>query len=286
MRISVVIPTWNRAEHLAQALDSVFAQELAPHEVIVVDDGSTDHTRELVARRFGDACFLYQQNRGVSSARNAGIRAATGDWIALLDSDDRWHPDKLARQQTAVHATPDAVLCHSDEIWIRNGKRVNPMQKHAKLGGRIFRHCLPRCPISPSASLIRRDLFDSIGLFDETLPACEDYDLWLRICAIHSVLYVDTPLITKYGGHHDQLSRQYWGMDRFRVRALENLLASGRLRPGDHAAARAMLLEKAAIVARGAEKRGNRALAQHYHEKLRHHAFGAHPRSPAAAIAT
>lgn len=283
MRISVVIPTWNRAERLARALDSVFTQELAPHEVIVVDDGSTDHTRELVTRRFGGACYHYQHNRGVSSARNAGIRAASGDWIALLDSDDRWHPDKLARQQAMVHATPDAVLCHSDEIWIRNGKRVNPMQKHAKLGGRIFRHCLPRCPISPSASLIRRDLFDSIGLFDETLPACEDYDLWLRICAVHSVLYVDAPLITKYGGHHDQLSRRYWGMDRFRVRALENLLTAGRLEPGDHAAAQAMLLEKASIVARGAEKRGNRALAQRYHEKLRQHALGLPPCSPATA---
>jgi len=160
------------------------------------------------------------------------------------------------------------------------------MQKHAKHGGRIFRHCLPLCPISPSASIIRRDLFDSIGLFDETLPACEDYDLWLRICAVHPVLYVDAPLISKYGGHHDQLSRRHWGMDRFRIQALENILASGRLDPGDHAAALAMLLEKAAIVARGAEKRGNSALAHRYLEKLRHYARGQPPLSPATAAST
>jgi glycosyltransferase involved in cell wall biosynthesis len=282
MQISVIIPSWNRAGQLARALDSVFAQERAPHEIIVVDDGSTDHTRELVTRRFGDVRYLYQQNRGVSSARNAGIRAATGNWIALLDSDDCWHPDKLARQQAALHASPNAVLCHSDEIWVRNGRRVNPMRKHAKQGGRIFRHCLPLCPISPSASLIRRDIFDSIGLFDETLPACEDYDLWLRICAVHPVLYVDAPLITKYGGHDDQLSRRYWGMDRFRIQALENILAAGQLNPGDQAAARAMLLKKATIVARGAEKHGNSALAHRCREILRCHGHG---QPPPAAVA-
>ena len=281
MQISVIIPTWNRAGCLARTLESVLAQNLAAHEVIVVDDGSTDQTRELVARRFGDVRYLYQQNRGVSSARNTGIRAASGDWIALLDSDDRWHPDKLARQQAALNASPDAVLCHSDEIWMRNGRRVNPMQKHAKHGGRIFRQCLPLCPISPSASIIRRDIFDTIGLFDESLPACEDYDLWLRICAVHPVLYIDAPLITRYGGHSDQLSRRYWGMDRFRIQALENILTSGLLDPGDHAAARAMLLKKAGIVARGAEKRGNTALAHRYLEKIQHYARSQPPLAPA-----
>jgi len=267
MNISVIIPTWNRADRLAKALQSVYAQSFPPAEVIVVDDGSTDDTRELVRSRFRDARYIYQQNKGVSSARNTGIAAASGDWIALLDSDDHWQPDKLEQQCEHLRTWPDYKICHSDEIWVRNGTRVNPMKKHAKQGGHIFRHCLPLCVISPSAVLIHRDLFTAVGLFDERLPACEDYDLWLRICARHPVLYIDQPLITKTGGHADQLSRRHWGMDRFRIHALENILAANTLDTANHAAALATLLDKLAIVIKGAVKRGNHALASDYREK-------------------
>ena len=268
MKISVIIPSWNRADRLAAALASVRAQTLAPHEVIVVDDGSTDNTRALLASEFPEVRYIYQQNHGVSHARNTGIRAASGNWIALLDSDDRWKPDKLQRQQQALHANPAYKLCHSDEIWIRNGKRVNPMKKHAKHGGRIFRYCLPLCVISPSAALIQRALLTEVGLFDESLPACEDYDLWLRICARYPVLYVDQPLLIKTGGHADQLSRRYWGMDRFRIQALENILAAGVLDKQDHAAALQTLQEKLAIMIQGAEKRNNHTLAGQYRNSL------------------
>jgi glycosyltransferase involved in cell wall biosynthesis len=203
MKISVIIPTWNRSSYLARALESVYAQSISPHEVIVVDDGSTDDTREIIKQHFKDVRYLYQENRGVSSARNTGIRAAGGDWIALLDSDDCWLPHKLEHQQQLLRDNPDARICHSDEIWIRNGKRVNPMKKHAKRGGYIFKHCLPLCAISPSSAIIRHDLFDEIGLFDESLPACEDYDLWLRLCAAYPVLYADEALLIKHGGHAD-----------------------------------------------------------------------------------
>ena len=271
MNISVIIPTWNRVDRLANALQSVFAQSRPPAEVIVVDDGSTDDTRRLVHSQFRDARYIYQQNKGVSSARNTGIQAASGDWIALLDSDDRWQPDKLEQQCEHLRARPDYKICHSDEIWIRNGKRVNPMKKHAKQGGHIFRHCLPLCAISPSAVLIHRDLFKEIGLFDEHLPACEDYDLWLRICALHPVLYIDKPLITKTGGHADQLSRRYWGMDRFRIHSLEKLLASNTLDAANHTAALATLLDKLAIVIKGAVKHGNHELANACREKQQHY---------------
>lgn len=269
MKISVIIPSWNRADQLVAALDSVCAQSAAAHEIIVVDDGSTDNTRKLLARHHPDVRYIFQQNKGVSHARNTGITAAGGDWIALLDSDDRWEPCKLERQQQAIRANPGYKLCHSDEIWIRNGKRVNPMKKHAKHGGRIFRHCLPLCVISPSAVMIHRDIFVEIGLFDETLPACEDYDLWLRICAIYPVLYIDQPLIIKTGGHADQLSRRYWGMDRFRIQALEKLLATGVLGEQDHAAVLETLLEKLAIMIQGAVKRDNHALIDLYRGKQR-----------------
>jgi glycosyltransferase involved in cell wall biosynthesis len=261
MKISVIIPSWNRADRLAAALDSVFAQSLPPHEVIVVDDGSTDNTRELLSRHYPNVRYIFQQNKGVSQARNTGITAATGDWIALLDSDDRWKPSKLERQRAAIRANPGFKLCHSDEIWIRNGIRVNPMKKHAKHGGRIFRYCLPLCVISPSAVMIHRDIFKEIGLFDETLPACEDYDLWLRICAVYPVLHIDQPLIVKVGGHADQLSRRYWGMDRFRIQALEKILATNVLGEQDRTDALETLLKKTAIMIQGAVKHGNQELA-------------------------
>lgn len=266
MDISVVIPTHNRAHTLPRALDSVLGQAVPPAEIIVVNDGSTDTTAGLLAERYPQVRCLSMGNQGVSAARNAGIRAARGEWIALLDSDDAWKPEKLAQQMRLIRDHSGHRLCHTGEIWIRRGVRVNPMKKHAKRGGHIFRDCLPLCVISPSSALLRRDLLDDIGLFDEDLPACEDYDLWLRVCAREPVLFVDAPLTVKYGGHEDQLSRRHWGMDRFRITALEKVLASGQLGEDDRAAAAATLVEKARILACGALKRGKTERAAFYRE--------------------
>jgi len=266
MRISVIIPTYNRSKTLPRALDSIFAQTHPAEEVIVVDDGSVDGTRELLTRHYPACRYLRQENQGVSSARNLGIAQASGEWIALLDSDDAWRPEKLARQIEALAAHEEVRLCHTEEIWIRNGIRVNAMRKHAKSGGRIFRQCLPLCVISPSSVLLHRSLFDAYGDFDTGLPACEDYDLWLRLCAHEEVLFIEQPLTVKYGGHEDQLSRQHWGMDRFRVAALEKLLQSTPLSGQDRQAVLQTLVEKTAILAQGAEKRGKTDRARYYHE--------------------
>jgi glycosyltransferase involved in cell wall biosynthesis len=204
----------------------------------------------------------------VSKARNFGVEHSRGGWLAFLDSDDEWLPEKLERQWAALQQQPEYRLCHTEEIWIRNGKRVNPMNKHAKYGGHIFDYCLPLCAMSPSSVLIRRDLLEQTGGFDEQLPACEDYDLWLRICAKNPVLFIDQPLLKKYGGHPDQLSKKHWGMDRFRVYALEKILHSGTLDDQQRAAATATLLEKCEILANGASKRGNRERANYYATKL------------------
>ncbi len=261
MTVSVIIPSYNRAQTLARALDSVLAQTLPPDEIILVDDGSTDDTARLL-QQYPQVQRLYQENQGVSAARNAGIRAATGDWIALLDSDDAWLPAKLAQQLQALQHTDQPYrLCHSEEIWIRNGVRVNAMRKHAKSGGWIFTRCLPLCVISPSAALLHRSLFDDYGFFDTHLPACEDYDLWLRICAHEPVLFVDQALVVKYGGHADQLSRHDWGLDRFRVQALQKLLAHGQLDAQQTAAVRRTLIEKTDILLKGALKHANAELA-------------------------
>jgi glycosyltransferase involved in cell wall biosynthesis len=262
--VSVVVPTFNRSGPLLRALESIARQTSPPDEVIVVDDGSEDTTRQVVRAGFPDTRYLYQENRGVSSARNLGIKSARGDWIALLDSDDEWLPGKIAAQLELLSRLPDHRICHTEEIWVRNGRRVNPMKKHSKSGGNIFERCLPLCVISPSSALIQRSLFDQIGLFDESLPACEDYDLWLRICASHPVAYVATPQIVKYGGHQDQLSRRFWGMDRFRIAALEKIIISGSLSGEALTAAKAMLIKKARIMAQGAAKRGKQAEAAQY----------------------
>ncbi len=269
---SVIIPTYNRMGLLSRALTSVARQTRPPDEVVLVDDGSTDDTEGLIRRQFPDVRYLQQENRGVAAARNRGIREAKGEWLAFLDSDDEWLPHKLERQLDAVREEPEFSLCHTNEIWIRRGKRVNPLKKHAKSGGYIFKKCLPLCVISPSSVLIHRSLFEQVGLFDESLPACEDYDLWLRVTAIRPVLYLEEPLIIKYGGHADQLSRRHWGMDRFRIHALENVIDSETLSAEDRRAAARMLVEKIDIYLAGALKRGKENDAEGYASKRDHYA--------------
>lgn len=263
MKVSVIVPTHNRAHTLARALDSVLQQTRAADEIIVVDDGSDDGTHTLL-EQYPQVRVLRQDNRGVSAARNAGIRAASGDWLALLDSDDEWLADKLALQCALITANPSFRLCHGNERWLRNGEPLKQLKKHRKGGGDIFTDCLPLCVISPSAVMLKRDLLDEVGLFDETLPACEDYDLWLRICAREAVLYVEQPLLIKHGGHDDQLSRRYWGMDRFRIQALYNLLSKSTLTDEQYRCAAAMLSRKAQIFAKGARKHGRPEDAAHY----------------------
>lgn len=268
MRVSVVIPTWNRREPVLRALDSVVAQTRAPAEIVVVDDGSTDGTTEAISDRFPHVLCRRQERRGVSAARNHGIAVASGDWIALLDSDDEWLPVKLERQVEALAAAPGHRICHSDEIWIRRGRRVNPRLRHAKSGGRIFRRCLPLCVISPSSVLLERSLVLELGGFDESLPACEDYDLWLRICAREAVLFVDEPLVIKHGGHDDQLSRTVPALDRYRIQALEKLLAGVDLDADERAATIDTLRSKLEIFVAGARRRGHHEVADEYRGKM------------------
>jgi glycosyltransferase involved in cell wall biosynthesis len=265
--ISVIIPTFNRAHTLPRALDSVMVQTLQSMEIIIVDDGSTDETNAVLADYPG-LCIISQDNRGVSAARNVGIEKAGGEWLAFLDSDDEWLKEKLQKQWDAI-CNDDKLICHTEEIWIRNGQRVNPMKKHQKYGGLIYEKCLPLCVISPSSVMIHKTVFNDVGNFDETLEVCEDYDLWLRICSKYPVLFVDEPLIVKYGGHDDQLSRKHWGMDRFRAKALEKMIASGASNDEDEKATVNMLIQKCEIIINGMKKRGKDVEAMEWEEKLK-----------------
>lgn len=261
--VSVIIPTFNRAGLLARAIDSVLSQTFASLELIVVDDGSTDATDALLARYGARLTVVRQPNRGVSAARNSGVARARGEWIALLDSDDEWLPDKLDRQVAYCAQHPETVICQTEELWIRNGVRVNPKQRHAKVGGMIFEQCLPLCLVSPSAVMLRRSLLTAVGGFDERLPACEDYDLWLRLTWKYPVHLIPEPLLVKHGGHADQLSRMP-ELDKYRIHALVKILRQGCLNPSQQAAALAMLEEKCRIYATGCRKRGRIAEADAY----------------------
>ena len=256
MRVSVIIPTYNRAEFVREAIASVLQQDYPDLELIVVDDGSRDGTAAVVSGFDAAVHYLWQENRGVSAARNRGVAASTGDLIAFLDSDDLWMPGKVSAQVAYFEARPEAQACHTDEVWIRRGVRVNERRIHRKQGGWQFLASLPRCLISPSAIMMRRALWERLGGFDESLPACEDYDLWLRLTAVAPVGLLPDRLVVKRGGHADQLSRVTPALDRYRIKALEKALATPL--PAEHRrAVLEQLAVKCRIVAQGARKRRN-----------------------------
>ena len=256
IKVTTIIPTFNRGYCLAESIQSVLDQNFSDFELIVVDDGSTDNTAEVIEQFSGIHKIRIKKNRGVSFARNLAVKQARGEWIAFLDSDDLWERDKLAIQMNWVECNPDYHAVYTDEIWIRNGVRVNAMKKHRKYSGDIFRHCLPLCIVSPSSVLLRNELLNKFGGFDESMPVCEDYDLWLRISMSFPFHFIEEKLIVKRGGHEDQLSRKFWGMDRWRVHSLKKLLQENQMNEEQRGLVMEMLVEKCNILACGYEKRG------------------------------
>lgn len=254
--VSVIIPTHNRAEVLGRAIASVLGQTWTDLELIVVDDGSTDATARVLAE-FDDPRLtgMHQENKGVSSARNRGIAASRGRLIALLDSDDSWMPDKLEKQVRFM-AESGFAICQTDEIWIRKGQRVNPRFKHAKPAGWFLERSLELCLISPSCVMFTRSLWNELGPFDERLPACEDYSLWLRVGVRYPVGLVPEALVVKTGGHADQLSRRIIGLDLYRVYAMLDLLRSMTLDGEQQAMVAAALRERVRLYAQGCIKHG------------------------------
>ncbi len=245
--ISVVVPTYNRAWALERALESLFAQTLSPLEIVVVDDGSSDNT-PLILKSYQDRISVIRtENRGVSHARNVGIKASRGEWIAFLDSDDVWDRHKLQHQRAFHKANPHIYFSHTHERWIRAEKEIKQKKHHQKPQGWCFEENLPFCKIAPSTVMMRRSLFEDVGYFDESLAVCEDYDLWLRVTKRYEVGLIPKALTTKYGGHEDQLSMRYHSMDKERIHAL--------LKHKDHPKAREEIIKKCNILINGARKR-------------------------------
>lgn len=273
--VSVIIPTFNRAPWLKEAVASVQAQTYPGIELIVVDDGSTDNTGAMLQELAPAIRVLRQEHAGVSVARNRGVKASQGELVAFLDSDDLWLPQKIATQVALFRHEPQTQACYTDEIWIRYGVRVNPKHLHRKHDGWMFLPSLLRCLISPSSIMLRRSLWEHLGGFDESLPACEDYDLWLRLTLHVPVRLLPERLIIKRGGHADQLSRSIPVLDQYRIMALEKILTASLTGEQRHAVL-TCLVAKCRIVAQGARKRQMEsrcatytALAQRYQQQLR-----------------
>ena len=263
IRISVIIPTYNRASFLSEAIPSVLEQDYFRNcatvpcfELWVIDDGSTDGTKDVVQSYAGKVKYHFQPHQGVSAARNQGLRLSSGNFIAFLDSDDLWMANKMRSQISFMQAYPKTMVCYTEEVWMRNGVFVNPRKKHQKYSGWIFDKVLPLCLLSLSSALFRRDVFEVVGSFDESMLACEDYDLGIRLAQKYPIHLIDTPLIVKRGGHADQLSRQFWGMDRFRVYALEKALKMD-LTPEQECQVKRELVKKCQVLIQGFRKRNN-----------------------------
>ena len=261
--VSVIIPTYNRAWTLKDAVDSVLLQDYPNIELIIIDDGSEDNTQELLTAYKNEITVLCQENKGVSAARNKGIIQSRGRFIALLDSDDAWDKRKISCQMEFFKDHPEALICQTQEIWIRNGKKVNPKVKHKKPSGMIFEPSLDLCLVSPSAVMMKRQLFDMKGYFNENFLVCEDYDLWLRVSSTLPVFLIDKPYTIKRGGHKDQLSN-FHSQDKFRIRSLSALMESGILTQEQTEKAKKVLKKKCTIYGNGCIKRGKKEEGESY----------------------
>lgn len=262
---SIIIPVYNRRDFLSVALASLQRQSFPDFEVVVVDDGSDDDAGSL-CRGLNDSRlrYLYQEHKGVSAARNRGILGAKGGYICFLDSDDRFHSRKLEVTRTYITDFPRYRIFHTEELWYCRGKIMPQKERHKKPDGEVFPQALKLCCISPSTACIHKSIFDEVGMFDETLPACEDYDFWLRVTARHPVKLIPEVLTMKEGGHPDQLSKKYPAMDTLRIHAIKKILGDGDLTPGQKSLAAEELRNKCLIYIRGAEKRNNKEEVERY----------------------
>ena len=259
MKISCIIPTHNRYEYLKRAINSIYLGDKLPDEIIIIDDGSTDNTKNIT-KDYQDIIYHYIENSGVSKARNEGIKKAKHNWICFLDSDDIWEKEKLKNQINFHKNNKETLISQSNEKWIRNNNQVKLPKKYKKHQGDIFKEAIKECIVTMSSLMINKQVFEDIGYFDETLKVCEDYDLTLRIARKYKFGLIETQDITKYGGHDNQLSRKYHTMDKYRIEALKKHLDNHK----DLECVKDEIIKKANIICKGAKKRNNTLLYNKY----------------------
>lgn len=269
MKYSVIIPTYNRENYLKKAVQSVLSQTCGDWELIIIDDGSTDNTKTLISSYTDPRVkYFYQENKGVANARNRAIKESKSEYICPLDSDDWWDKRKLEVQNEYLTKYPEYKIFHTQEIWYKNGQLLPQKEKHKKPSGIIFPNCLPLCCVSISTAVIHKSVFTEIGMFDENLIACEDYDFWLRISTKYPVYLIDTPLTLKDGGRPDQLSNKIAGLDKYRIIALIKLYKSGELNASQKEGVRQEIVKKATIYMKGCIKREKKEEAEYYQTLL------------------
>ena len=208
--VSVIIPTYNRAHLVGRAIRSVLNQTYQDFEIIVVDDGSTDNTEEVV-KSFNDPRIRYirhEKNRGGSAARNTGIRAARGEYIAFLDSDDEWLPEKLAKQLPVFEKDSTCGAVYTDLLYMLPDGSVKLCQNYRPEGWILKKLLSSNVVGTTSSVIVRRECFEKIGLFDESLPSCQDWDMWIRIAKRYSFRKIPEPL-TKYRVHQNRITTDF-----------------------------------------------------------------------------
>lgn len=197
-RVSAIVPCYNTAKYLPIALDSIVAQTYPDWEIVLVNDGGSDETPEIAARyraRLGERLqYIYQENRGLAGARNTAIRAARGEFYALLDADDTWLPRRLELGVAKLDANPELGMAHGGiALMDAEGKVFEyPRQDPRLVSGRIAKHIYARRVHLPGNTvLVRRSALDKVGLFDESLRSTEDRDLWFRLALEYKIGYID-----------------------------------------------------------------------------------------------
>ncbi len=269
---SVVIPTYNRLDFLKVAIESVLGQSLQDYQLIIIDDGSCDKTKELIKNYSHPRLeYYYQKNQGPAAARNLGITKALGEYICFLDSDDRFKADKLEITYNYIRKNPEYKIFHTEEIWYRNGCLLPQKKHHQKPTGYVFKQAVRLCSISISTSAIKKEIFYDIGFFAQNMPACEDYDFWLRATSKYPVYLIPEFLAIKEGGHLKQQSKKYLALDKFRIYALEKILESKNLDEKKYKTAYNELKRKCLIYIKGAKKRKKFNQVKKYWEILDKH---------------
>jgi len=262
LKITAIIPTFNRALLLKDAINSILNQTYKIDEIIIIDDGSTDNTQDIL-KEFHNILVIKTKNFGVSHARNIGIKNAKNSWLAFLDSDDIWLKDKIEKQ-VLLHAIDTKLMfSHTSERWIRDGKKIKYPKSLTKTYGNCFLQNISTCKIAASSVLINKQVFDTVGLFDEDMSVCEDYDMWLRILYDYKIGLIKDEKIIKRAGH-PQLSSKIFAIDRYHISSLQKFLDTRFSKEVKNEIKR-----KCQILIKGAKKHKNQEILDKYLKMIR-----------------